>query len=203
MNKNLQQNQYFFNRWAGSYDSPWLQWWMMKFHAPVLGELNLKKRLKVLDLSCGTGQLLHSLYTKNQSLELTGVDYSPKMLQVARKRLPPAIKLVQADVHALPFNANTFDYVVSTEAFHHYYDQKKALQEMKRVAKKGASIIIADINFFFRFIHWFFLKLEPGCVKINSKQEIKELFKQSGLSNITQHRYFAFSITTRGSKALI
>lgn len=200
MNKNLQQNQHFFNCWAYSYDSPWLQWWMMKFHVPVLCELNVKNSLKVLDLSCGTGQLLHSLYTKNQSLELTGVDYSPTMLQVARKRLPPAIKLLQADVHALPFNANTFDYVVSTEAFHHYYNQQKALHQMKRIVKGGGKVIIIDVNFFFKLIHWLFQQLEPGCVKINNKKEMVALFRLAGLTQITSKRSFLFSLITTGKK---
>src|SRR3989338_3325884 len=122
------------------------------------------------------------------------------MLKTAKKRLPSSVKLYTADVHSLPFASNTFDYVLTTEAFHHYYDQRQALQEMKRVAKKGGQIIVVDVNFFFFFIHWIFQKFEPGCVKINSKKQMKQLFENAGLTQIVQQRSFLFSITTKGSK---
>ncbi|NQV92022.1 methyltransferase domain-containing protein [Candidatus Woesearchaeota archaeon] len=35
-----------------------------------------------------------------------------------------------------PFEDNIFVYVITTEAFHHYYNQKKVYQEMKGVRKK-------------------------------------------------------------------
>ena len=92
------------------------------------------------------------------------------MLAVARTKLPKEATLLKADVHRLPFKDDFFDYVTSTEAFHHYHDQQKALQEMFRVTKTGGKIIIVDINFFLRHIHWLFQKIEPGCVKVNSKK---------------------------------
>lgn len=198
MNRKLEENKHFFNRWAFSYDSPWFQFWMKKFHASILRELQGKEKVAVLDLSCGTGQLLQSLC--HQNIQLTGVDYSPEMIKIARKRLPPLIKLYQADVHALPFRGNTFDYVVSTEAFHHYYNQRKAIAQMKRVVKKGGKVIIVDVNFFLRPIHWLFQKIEPGCVRINSRKEMHELFTQAGLTSITQQRTFLFAVVTMGIK---
>lgn len=197
----LQRNFSFFNAWAPHYDFGPFRWWMKKFQQPILQELNHLSNLKILDLSCGTGELLLSLSHQKNNHQLYGVDVSPAMVASARKKLPPKVMVQEADVHDLPFSSNTFDSVLSTEAFHHYYDQGKALQEMKRVAKKGGKIVVADINFFFPFIHWLFQKCEPGCVKINSKSEIKLLFQEAGLSKINQQRYFLFSITTEGVKS--
>ncbi|HIH11503.1 TPA: class I SAM-dependent methyltransferase [Candidatus Woesearchaeota archaeon] len=198
---NLQHNLRFFDRWASSYDHSLFQFWMKKFHVPILHELENKRNLAIVDLSCGTGQLLSSIYQQSGgNVNLSGVDISKEMLKTAKKRLPSSVKLYTADVHSLPFASNTFDYVLTTEAFHHYYDQRQALQEMKRVAKKGGQIIVVDVNFFFFFIHWIFQKFEPGCVKINSKKQMRQLFENAGLTQIVQQRSFLFSIMTKSFK---
>ncbi len=201
MNTHLKENIQFFNFWAARYDRPLFQFWMKRFHAPILQELYNQRDVKILDLSCGTGQLLYSLYHQNKGkISLQGADISDNMLTIARKRLPPSVILRRADIHALPFSNNTFDYVVSTEAFHHYYNQSKALAEMKRVTKKRGKIIVVDVNFFVRPIHWLFQKLEPGGAKINSRREMCVLFQQAGLTSISQQRIFLFAVATTGAK---
>jgi len=195
--KNLSKNRYFFNRWAKNYDRASNQLWMKRFQVPALKELLLNQKSKVLDLSCGTGELLKKLEGK---ATLYGVDISEEMLAKARIKLSPKVKLRKADVHTLPFKDKYFDYVISTEAFHHYYDQQKAVQEMQRVTKEGGKVIIVDINFFLKPIHWLFKRYEPGHVKINSKKEMKQLFTQAGLKNIKQQRNFIFAIMTVGEK---
>src|SRR3989344_5771319 len=194
--KNIKQNSSFFNRGAKRYDNPLLQFWMRRFHAPTLEELRFTSATKILDISCGTGELLKKLQGK---AELYGIDISEEMLKVARKKLGQA-NLQTGDVHNLPFEENYFDYVITTEAFHHYYNQQKALQEMIRITKKGGKVIVADINFFLKPIHWLFETFEPGCVKVNSKKEIKRLFEEVGLRNIRQKRNFAFAMMTVGEK---
>jgi len=66
------------------------------------------------------------------------------MLEVTKSKLGDNVKLQKSDVHNLPFENNIFDYVITTEAFHHYYDQMKVIGEMKRVTKQGAKIIVVD-----------------------------------------------------------
>lgn len=194
---NLQKNRHLFDRWAKSYDNAVFQFWLRKFHAPAAAELQLNPKTKVLDLSCGTGELLKSLLGK---AELYGVDISEGMLKIAAQKLGQKVKLLKADVHELPFEDNFFDYVITTEAFHHYYGQPSALKEMVRVTKKTGKVIIVDINFFLKPVHWLFQKLEPGCVKVNSKKEMKILFEEAGLKNIRQRRNFLFAVMTTGEK---
>ena len=90
---NLLKNKTFFNRWAANYDAGLFQFWMKGFYAPVLKELTLTKKSAVLDISCGTGELLHKLQGK---AELHGVDISEEMLKKARTKLPTEIKLLKA-----------------------------------------------------------------------------------------------------------
>ncbi len=194
---NIEKNRAFFNRWAKSYDAGLFQFWMRKFYLPILKEVMLIKKSRLLDISCGTGELLRNMQGKAQ---LYGVDISEEMLNKARMKLPKEVTLLKADVHHLSFENNYFDCVVTTEAFHHYYNQQLAFHEMSRVTKKGGKVIISDINFFLKPIHWLFQKIEPGCVKINSKKEMRRLFEKTGLKNIHQSRNFLFAVMTVGEK---
>lgn len=195
----LGKNKWFFDLWASTYDFAPFQFWMKKFHQPVFNEIT-NKEIKILDLSCGSGELLNELHKRCPNAKLYGVDISSKMLEIARKKLPKNVKLQKMDVHKLKYPNNYFDFVVSTEALHHYYDQVKALQEMKRVVKNEGKVMIVDINFIFNFVHYIFQKIEPGCVKVNSKKEMRQLFVNCELNNIKQERNFMFSVATVGIK---
>src|SRR3989338_7631236 len=148
----VEENRLFFNQWAGTYDYWLFQFWMKRFHKVALQTIKNKDSI-ILDVSCGSGELLAEL-AKTGFQKLHGVDLAAEMLLTAKRKLPGRVQLYEADVLQLPFASHTFDYVVSTEAFHHYPEQERALLELKRVLKKGGCLIIADINFFIRPIHW-------------------------------------------------
>lgn len=193
-----QQNKNVFNKVADVYDFAPFQWWMKRFYRPVFSEVELTKDKKLLDVSCGTGNMLKEM-SKTTKADLYGVDLSENMIKQAKKKLKN-VNLQTADVHSLPFEDSFFDYVVTTEAFHHYYDQSKAVAEMKRVVKPGGKVIVVDIEFFFNSIHRLFEKLEPGCVKVNSKEELKKLFEDEDLKVEKQERSFGFAVMTVGVK---
>jgi len=197
---NLEKNKTFFDRWSSSYNHAIFQFWMKRFHIPVFKEINFNEKARIIDISCGTGELLYSLWHRSNKNSYFGIDISDGMLKKAKDKLPKRIKLRKMDVHNLSFPDNYFDYIISTEAFHHYGDQAKALAEMKRVCKSNGRVIVVDINFFLFLIHYLFEKLEPGCKKINSKKEIYSLFKKAGFSRISQKRNFLFSIIITGTK---
>ncbi len=198
-NELVTKNLDTFNTWAPHYDFSLFQWWMKKFHRKVLAEVDAHKKAKLLDLSCGTGELLRELAKTKPLLSLHGVDIAENMLAIAKQKVPSA-KFYQMDVHHLELKDNLFDYVVSTEAFHHYPDQRKALSEMVRVCKPGGKVMIADINFFSSLLNRLFEKIEPGCVHINSRKEMWKLFEEAGLQDIHQERTFLFAVTTIGTK---
>jgi len=198
-----EENLRFFNRWSKTYDWTPFQWWMRAFHGPIKANIDYSQPFTLLDISCGTGELLRSIFNKSRGeAQLSGFDLSEKMLDKARAKLPTAIQLQQGDVHQLPYRQDSFDYVVTTEAFHHFADQERALREMKRVAKNHGYVAVADINFFFPWIHKIFERFEPGCVKVNSKEEMTALFKRAGLHIERQERHGLFSVTTIAKKSL-
>ncbi len=102
---------------------------------------------RVLDVATGTG-VLHPylLQAVGDSGHVIAFDYSLNMLLQAKKKPFGAnLNCFQASAMAIPLPAGLCNKVVCFAAFPHFADQLRALQEMARVAKKGAPIYIAHL----------------------------------------------------------
>lgn len=99
---------------------------------------------RTLEVAIGTGA---SLPHYAADIELTAIEWSPAMLDVARQRamsLGRAVDLHVGDATALPFGDDSFDAVVCTYALCSIPDVRAALQEAIRVVRPGGSILLAD-----------------------------------------------------------
>jgi ubiquinone/menaquinone biosynthesis C-methylase UbiE len=98
----------------------------------------------VLEVAIGTGLNL-SYYP--DGARLTGVEWSPAMLAIARRRaadLGRQVDLRQGDAQALDFPAGSFDTVVCTFSLCAIPDDRQALAEMARVLRAGGRLLLAD-----------------------------------------------------------
>jgi SAM-dependent methyltransferase len=86
---------------------------------------------RVLDLGCGTG--IASAALAERGMSVTGLDISEAMLAYARNRLPSAT-FVHGAADDLPFADDTFDGVVSAQAFH-WFDAPAVLAQAARVVR--------------------------------------------------------------------
>lgn len=103
----------------------------------ILGQ-KVKNNQKVLDLGCGNG-LLYDVLAK-KSIDYTGVDFSQRLLNFAKKRIGSQknVSFYKANILSLPLPDNSFDWVFALAVLHHLpgsYFQKKALKEIYRVLK--------------------------------------------------------------------
>ena len=96
---------------------------------------------KLLEVPVGTGVLSLPVYQKLNGAEIFCVDYSKKMLDVAKARSERlnlrGVKFFQGDVANLPFEENFFDLVLSINGFHVFHDKNAAWSETYRVLKGG------------------------------------------------------------------
>ncbi len=194
------ENLWFFNHWASWYDYSGISLWLCYVQKKVVDSLEIKARNYLLDASCGTGELLRYLQKKMPLAKLCGIDLSPRMLKVAKKKLGNGTILKEGNVEQLPFASRSFDIVFSTEAFHHYLHPEKALLEFHRVLMPKGKLVVADLNFGSAVVHKLFKWLEPGHVDIYSKQQFKEMFKRAGFKVLSQKRIGLFAIVTTGVK---
>jgi SAM-dependent methyltransferase len=98
----------------------------------MLDVADLKPGSRVLDLCCGQGNVSEALI--GRGCRVTGIDFSPAMLEFARTRAPSAI-FIKADAQQLPFGDAEFDSVVSNLGVCHVPDQPRALLEARRVLR--------------------------------------------------------------------
>ena len=100
--------------------------------------------MKVLDVGYGTGTDLE-LYSQVEC-DVYGVDVSPAMLRVARRRLGDHADLRLCSAAQLPFKDEFFDLVLSTYTLHEipYEDRSSVILEMMRVVKSNGRILLTD-----------------------------------------------------------
>ena len=99
----------------------------------------------VLEVGIGTGKNL-PYYKKN--IDLTGIDFSSGMLQIAEKKKTQmgfnSLQLYEMDVQNLKFKENTFDTIVSTFVFCTVPDPIAGLKEVYRVLKPQGKVIFLE-----------------------------------------------------------
>ena len=97
---------------------------------------------RILDAGCGKGRFARRLHESNALAEIVGLDISPEML----KFVPGGIRSAAGSMTALPFPAETFDFVYATESLEHAVEIEKAVSELCRVLKPGGRLVIIDKN---------------------------------------------------------
>lgn len=116
------------------------------YHA-LLDELELAIALpyargrEALEVGCGTGLILERVAA--QASHATGVDLSPGMLELARKR---GLDVHEASATALPFKDASFDVVYSFKVLAHVPEIERALAEMARVCRPGGHVLAELYN---------------------------------------------------------
>jgi ubiquinone/menaquinone biosynthesis C-methylase UbiE len=88
---------------------------------------------RILDIGCGTGR--HLQMFREMGLDITGVDASRHMLELARKRLGPGAALHEGVAEDLPFEDNTFNLATLITTLEFVDDAQRAIEEACRVAK--------------------------------------------------------------------
>ena len=96
----------------------------------------------VLECACGTGMLTVGIAQRCRSL--TATDFSPKMLEKARKKCRNCknVTFSEANILRLPYADGSFDKVVAANVIHLLDEPLAALAELSRVCKKGGKILL-------------------------------------------------------------
>ena len=94
---------------------------------------------RVLDVATGTGAVARELIA-TKGCTVVGLDQSPDMLAVARRRLPPGVELVEATADAIPFPDASFDALSFTYLLRYVPDPAATLRGLARVVKPGGTI---------------------------------------------------------------
>lgn len=144
-----------FDLWADSYDKSIAESKGYPFEGyydlleKVHDKVEISEDTKILDIGIGTGALTRLLYKKGA--HIYGVDFSEKMLQLAKKNMPGGTFCRFDFKNGLPeeLKGIKFDYIVSSYALHHITDKEKIafIIQLEKALKKHGKIIIGDVAF--------------------------------------------------------
>lgn len=96
-----------------------------------------------LDVATGTGDLAVEL--ARRGAEVTGMDFAPAMLELARAKAP-GLTFEEGDALALAHADGEFDAVTVGFGARNFSDLDRGLAEMTRVAKPGGRVVVLEIT---------------------------------------------------------
>jgi ubiquinone/menaquinone biosynthesis C-methylase UbiE len=106
---------------------------------------------QVLEIGPGPGFVAIEIARLLPSVRVIGLDLSPTMVEVAIRNaqvhgLSDRVRFRRGDASAMPFDAESFDFVVSSGSLHHWEQPLQIFREIHRVLKPGCRGLVADLR---------------------------------------------------------
>lgn len=100
----------------------------------------------ILEVGAGSGAMAQQVLVAHLAIRMTATDLDPAMVNLLARRLPPSVRTLTADATALPFDAESFDTVLSFLMLHHVVGWELALAEFARVLRPGGRLLAYDFH---------------------------------------------------------
>lgn len=171
------------------------------YRQAMIDQLSIQAGATLLDVGCGAGNDAQELaQLVGASGRVVGIDASESMINEARARVSEThlpLEYHVAEAYQLPFAENTFDGCQASRIFEHLDEPGRALDEMVRVAKPGAPIVVADADFDLtivdipdrilarKMVHLVCDTVRQGWMG----RQLPQLFYAAGLNNIIVRGY--------------
>jgi demethylmenaquinone methyltransferase/2-methoxy-6-polyprenyl-1,4-benzoquinol methylase len=131
-------DRYDFITWFLSYGQD------RRWKARLIALADLRSGDRVLDLACGTGDLVFAAGSRVRYG--IGLDVTHRMLELASARRPANVGLVTGDMLALPFGDGRFSVVTTGYGLRNVPDLAQAIDEIRRVLEPGGRLLSLDFN---------------------------------------------------------
>ena len=106
----------------------------------VLDNGDIKENVDILDVACGTG-VLFPYYLERKVKSITAVDLSPELVKIAKSKFPQA-DVICGDAENFTF-PHQFDAIMIYNAFPHFPEPEKVIENLSKHLKSGGKISIA------------------------------------------------------------
>jgi len=171
--------------WANKYNRLWVQKYSLSpTRREIIKEINktiqLNKAYCVLDMGCGTGQLIGDMQKefKDYNIKYTGVDISPKMIEIARSN-DTTTTYHNCSVEDFSIQDKSFDIIICSHSFPYYPNKAGVIMKFYSLLKGTGSLFLAQAsaNSTYDNIAMFFVKFTTSSAKYLSAQKIQTLIQ--------------------------
>jgi ubiquinone/menaquinone biosynthesis C-methylase UbiE len=190
-----------FDSVSGGYDSGALRFFPASAEH-MAGSLGLRGDEHVLDVACGTGHASLAISKILKKGRVTAVDFSPGMLDQARKKASALnignVEFLERDMQNLGFPIGLFDIAVCAFGIFFIEDMDAQLAHIVSAVRPGGRIMIScfEESYFYPLKEMFFTRIEAYGVpshpqawrRIANEAGSKELFHKAGLRDINVHK---------------
>lgn len=180
-----------YTRLASDYDTRW-SFYNEATVRHTLARLETGRNMSVLDVGCGTGNLLKTIAETRPAINLSGIEPTEAMLDIARRKLGAEVSLKQGVAENIPHENNSFDMIISNSMFHYIQTPGLFLEEAIRILKPGGQIIITDwcYDFITSKINNLMLRLgNDRYARIYRISELSDMLLQHDFSQVKAERY--------------
>ncbi len=184
-------------RWLTPLYDPLLKWVMREetFKRKLVQQANIRPKMKVLDLGCGTGTLTLMLKRAHPDAEIIGMDGDPQVLDIARIKSSGAnIQWDEGLASSLPYPDSVFDRVVTSLVIHHLVtdDKRRAFNEIHRVLKPYGELHVLDFgaphSSLTRFMTSYMRRLEEAADNFDG--QIPLFVTEAGFGGVQEAQHF-------------
>ncbi len=173
---------------AHKYNNLWVQKYSLgptrrEVKKIVLPLLEKNNELKILDIGCGTGQLIKEISDHYNKVNYLGIDVAENMIEVAKKNNKGKnVKFKTSSIESFESNEK-YDIIICTHAFPYFPNKQEMIKKMAGLCNKKGQVIIVNssTNSLKDLIINFFLKATTSKAKYLSIDEMKKLFKSAKL----------------------
>lgn len=170
--------------WADKYEKLWVQKYslgptrreILKYLTKILEK---DKKYKIVDIGCGTGQTIREIkdFFSGYYIEITGVDISEKMIQIAKEKDEIStyinVSIEEFDVK------ESYDIVLCSHSFPYYKNKEEVIEKFSKILNDEGILLLtgASVNSIYDSMAMFFVKFTTGSAKYLSIKEMLKLVK--------------------------
>ena len=151
----------------------------------------------ILDLGCGSGDLVVAISRRLREVRVVGMDISPSMLLWAGRHATTdgRVKFMVGDAADLPFDDESVDLVVSTLSLHHWTQPADAFAEVARVLKPGGLALIYDLRLLT------FTPTEMAKIATQAGLEPDDIARERARGGLISSLFVRFKLESHSSEA--
>jgi demethylmenaquinone methyltransferase/2-methoxy-6-polyprenyl-1,4-benzoquinol methylase len=165
---------------------------------------------RILDVATGTGDMVIEVAKRNLSVQIFGIDFSQRMLdlgriKIARNGYNQAVSLQIGSGECLPFADESFDGVICAFGIRNFADVQLGLREFFRVLKPGGRVVVLEFSipqnqFLKTAYEWYFNLILPKIGNIISGHSNAYSYLPESVTNFPSQKKFIKWIEKIGFK---